>query len=51
MKCHRCKQEKNKADLVGINVFDATTGMHITTRWYCFFCAKSIGIMSEVVKQ
>lgn len=43
--CHKCKAPKEKTDLIGANVFDATTGTHIITRWYCMNCAIVMGLV------
>lgn len=51
MKCHRCKQDKEKSELIGANVFDATTGTHIITHWYCHFCANAIGLLTGRLSQ
>lgn len=47
MKCSICLEPKERAELVGANVFDALTGMHIITRWYCRPCAVKSGVLKE----
>lgn len=43
--CHRCKTHKDRAELIGANVFDAVTGRYIITRWYCLPCANTLGLV------
>lgn len=50
-KCTRCKQSFDRQDMIGCNIFDASTGTHIKTHWYCHFCAKVLGLIVEVIKQ
>lgn len=45
--CNRCKQAFDKPNLLGANIFDASTGIHIITRWYCKFCANTIGLIKQ----
>lgn len=45
--CHRCRIPKQKTELIGANIFDAVTGTHIITRWYCLFCARVVGLLNE----
>lgn len=47
MNCHICKQPKERIELVGANIFDASTGSHIITRWLCMTCAVSIGLIHK----
>ena len=47
MKCNRCRQTINKDDLFGVNIFDAQTGTHVITRWYCRFCARVVGLIVQ----
>lgn len=44
-KCHRCKVDTPTSDMIGVNVFDALTGMHIITRRYCRFCASTLTLL------
>lgn len=48
MNCHKCKQTIAKADMIGANIFDASTGTHIITRWYCIFCADVLGLLKKM---
>lgn len=47
MNCHNCKEPKERIELVGANIFDASTGNHIITRWLCMPCAILIGLIKQ----